>query len=185
MVGFTFLYKPINSQDKAVQFKVYQVFNIPIWESIFRNIWPFGRTIFTILILILVILYNLRIGLIASFTFTAAVVVERAIKLLIKRERPFIQSAEVTMKQPKLPSDPSFPSGDTLRIWFLAVGITLALQAHWIIIIFAMIFATLVSLGRIAFGVHYPMDVLGGYGLGLLSSGVLIYLVESGFLPFI
>ena len=185
IVGVTYLITSVNALDQSIQSKIFQFFDHPRWESIFRNFWPFGRTYFTLLILILVLLLNLKIGLIASTTFAVTAALERIIKLVLKRERPFIQDAAINMKQPKMPTDPSFPSGDTLRLWFLAVGIALTLQSHWIVILVACLLAIIISLGRIALGVHYPLDVLGGFGLGLMSSGVLIYLVNTVTLPYL
>jgi membrane-associated phospholipid phosphatase len=38
----------------------------------------------------------------------------------------------------------------------------------------AVALAMLISLGRIAMGVHFPLDVLGGAGLGLFFAGVFL-----------
>jgi undecaprenyl-diphosphatase len=105
-----------------------------------------------------------------------AVGFEALAKGLFNRQRPFRESREVILLQPLEPLDPSFPSGDALRIWYLVV-ITTALQggstAFWIA---AGFLAAVVSLGRLFLGAHYPTDVLGGAGLGLIAGGTTIWL---------
>jgi membrane-associated phospholipid phosphatase len=43
-----------------------------------------------------------------------------------------------------------------------------------IVLITSMV-ATLVSLGRLALGVHYPSDVIAGAGLGFIATATVIF----------
>lgn len=64
-------------------------------------------------------------------------------------------------------TDPhSFPSGHAARAIFLAI-VTLFLGPRWLAILL-LIWAPLVALARVAMGVHYLSDVLGGLLFGLL-----------------
>jgi undecaprenyl-diphosphatase len=101
---------------------------------------------------------------------------ELLLKRYINRPRPFSRDQNIKMLQPQKPLDPSFPSGDVLRIWYLIVitGTLLGDQGtYWAGLI---ILALLVSLGRLIMGVHYLSDVLAGAGLGLLGAGTTIWL---------
>ncbi len=138
---------------------------------LFRALWPLGRTPFTLVVLALTTLLHPTAGLRAAVVFAAAAALEWGVKASLRRPRPFTVIPDAEMLQPKPPHDPSFPSGDALRIWYLAAVSTIILGLPaWAAILPGGI-ALLVSLGRIAMGAHYPLDVLAGAGLGLLSAG--------------
>jgi undecaprenyl-diphosphatase len=64
----------------------------------------------------------------------------------------------------------SFPSGHaTGSMAFAAAVVTLAwpTRRRWSVAILAGAFTTLVGLSRVALGVHYPSDILGGWTLAL------------------
>ncbi len=72
-------------------------------------------------------------------------------------------------------TDPhSFPSGHAARMAMLAV-LTLALGPWWLALIF-FLWAPLVMFARVAMGVHYLSDVVGGAVLGV-AFGVLFVLI--------
>jgi membrane-associated phospholipid phosphatase len=102
--------------------------------------------------------------------------VERLIKMVLDRPRPFSFEQGIKMLQPKQPTDPSFPSGDVLRAWFLALIFSAAIGNGVFFVVITTILAGLVSLGRMVFGVHYLTDVLSGIGLGFLGAGMTIWL---------
>ncbi|RME07673.1 MAG: phosphatase PAP2 family protein [Anaerolineae bacterium] len=146
--------------------------------SMARLLWHLGRTPFTLLALLIYVLWRPQAGLIVSATYLAAALLEAAIKRLLQRARPFQVIPDAVMSQPRRPEDPSFPSGDALRVWFLAVGaaLVLGLPAWGAAPLFGL--AVLVSLGRIVMGVHYPLDVIGGSGLGIAAAGLAQYLIQ-------
>ena len=70
-------------------------------------------------------------------------------------------------------TDPhSFPSGHAARMVMLAV-LTLALGPWWLALIF-FLWAPLVMFARVAMGVHYLSDVIGGAVLGSLFGVVFL-----------
>ena len=95
------------------------------------------------------------IALTACFVFV--------LKRVIARTRPEGEWGNIYRK-----TDPySFPSGHAVRgglILMLAVN---TFEQKWIIGIFA-VWAILMILSRVATGVHYFLDVLGGFILGLM-----------------
>lgn len=146
------------------------------WVILFQALWPLGRTPFTLAALALTLLLHPAAGLRAAVVFAAAATLEWGVKASLRRPRPFTVIPDTEMLQPKPPHDPSFPSGDALRVWFLAttLPITLGLPL-WAMGMLAGL-AILISLGRVAMGAHYPLDVLAGAGLGLLATGATLAL---------
>jgi undecaprenyl-diphosphatase len=100
-------------------------------------------------------LWSLGFGVLAS----------EAIALFIMRSRPFLAVDEVITLIPT-PLTTSFPSTHATA----AVAVTAALYFVNKTAGRIGLFITLgVIIGRVAVGVHYPTDILGGIALGLLS----------------
>lgn len=142
----------------------------------FKEIWFFGRTPFALVSLIFLICIDWQKGLVTSGVFLVIVGIEVVVKILFKRVRPFSDHQEITMLQPLEPSDPSFPSGDALRIWYLGLIIPAAAGSQILFLASAVSLAILVTLGRMIMGVHYLTDTISGAGLGILGAGTTIWL---------
>jgi membrane-associated phospholipid phosphatase len=114
-------------------------------------------------------LWSLR----ALISIAVLAVVVLAIKLLIRRRRPEGEWGRIYRA-----TDPhSFPSGHAARAFLLA---TLAAGGGpaWLAIVLIG-WAPLVSLARVAMGLHYLSDVVGGAILGLLAGGVSLAVVGT------
>jgi undecaprenyl-diphosphatase len=84
------------------------------------------------------------------------------LKFLIRRQRPQGDWGAIYRN-----TDPhSFPSGHAARAFLLAMLATL-LGPGWLAIIL-WVWAPLVSLARVAMGVHYLSDILAGAALGVV-----------------
>lgn len=97
----------------------------------------------------------------AWICFTAAFVM--ALKFTIRRRRPMGEWGEIYRT-----TDPhSFPSGHAARA-FLIAALAIFLGPPWLALLLC-IWAVLVSLARVAMGVHYISDVVAGaiVGVGL------------------
>ena len=67
-------------------------------------------------------------------------------------------------------SDPSFPSDHATAAFAIAVAIWLRnRKAGWL----ALAMATIVAVSRVAVGVHYPGDVIGGALIGTIAALIL------------
>lgn len=101
----------------------------------------------------------------------AAVVL--AVKLLIRRRRPEGEWGAIYRT-----TDPhSFPSGHAARAFLLAVlALAWSSSAPAAILI---VWAPLVALSRVAMGLHYLSDVVGGALLGLVAGGVTVAIVSA------
>ena len=122
------------------------------------------------------ILYDWKLGIVADAVILVIIGVEYIVKKVVTRTRPYNAIPSVSMLQLQEPTDTSFPSGDTLRIWFLAMIIPTAMGSGMFLLIGLILLALLVSTGRIILGVHYPSDVISGAGLGIFGAGTTIWL---------
>jgi len=106
--------------------------------------------------------------MIIAIIITAVIVL--ALKFAIRRQRPEGEWGDIYRT-----TDPhSFPSGHATRAFLLAT-MGLGLGPIWLGIALA-IWAPLVSIARVAMGVHYVSDVAAGLGVGVFM-GILIQLV--------
>ncbi len=149
------------------------------FKAVFRLLWHLGRTPFTLIALALSALIDLQIGIYAAIVFFLIATIEWAIKRSLQRPRPFSIIPDATMEQPRRPQDPSFPSGDTMRVWFLALTLSIAFGFNPMIALGIYFVALLVSVGRIALGVHFPLDVVAGAGLGIFGAGITLNLIAN------
>ncbi|MCX6165687.1 MAG: phosphatase PAP2 family protein [Ignavibacteriae bacterium] len=96
-------------------------------------------------------------------------------KNIYKRERPYKSLSNVHYNASNLPSDRySFPSGHTSMSFSMATSLTLRYPDKPLLITGLYLYSTVVSLGRIYLGVHYPSDVLAGMLIGS-GSAVIVY----------
>ena len=94
-----------------------------------------------------------------------------AIKFLVRRQRPEGEWGGIYRN-----TDPhSFPSGHAARSFLIAM-IASAFVPGWLVILL-WVWAPLVSLARVAMGVHYVSDVLAGAIVGVVVAfiGLQIY----------
>ncbi len=147
--------------------------------QLFRILWPFGQTSFMVGVLGIFLLINGFSGLCAIFCFIIIACFERFIKQNMKRRRPFVLLPEIEIRQPQKPEDYSHPSGDTMRIWYLAGVIPFIFGFPLLILPVCLLIAVLISFGRIVFAVHFPLDVVGGMGLGIIGAAIFNIIVTS------
>ena len=142
------------------------------FSRFFRYIRPLGTVPVGILLIMIIYIASWQAGIIATLTYILSAIIERTIKMTIQRPRPFVTLSNVKIGQLSEPLDPSHPSGDTLRVWLLALIFPLAFTLSWPAFAISILIAITLSLGRIVLGVHYPLDVIGGAGLGIFSAGI-------------
>lgn len=74
----------------------------------------------------------------------------------------------------------SFPSGHATGAFAIALFFCLAAIrcGRPALMLPALTWAILVGLSRVYLGVHWPLDVVGGFGVGLVAAGILFWLAE-------
>jgi undecaprenyl-diphosphatase len=102
----------------------------------------------------------------ATWTALLAFSISTLLASVLGRIRPFLANIGVhALVSPNLQAG-SFPSSHTA----IAIGVATALAfADTRVGIVAFIMAFLVAFGRVAAGMHYPSDVLGGAIVGVIS----------------
>lgn len=108
---------------------------------------------------------KIEIALVAAFSvLLARGVVTELIRLLYQRDRPF---TSLDIEELATSTEWSFPSGHSAFFFALATAIYLY-DKRWGTGFFLL--AGVVALARVAAGIHWPSDILGGAGIGVLSA---------------
>ncbi len=98
-----------------------------------------------------------------------------SLKFIIRRRRPEGEWGSIYRN-----TDPhSFPSGHAARAFMIAV-MAAGLGPGWLAVIL-WIWAPLVSLARVAMGVHYVSDIVAGFIVGILM-GLIVIQIHQPFL---
>ncbi len=97
------------------------------------------------------------------FSGGLAYVISSVLKIIIHTDRPMIALADVHSLF--FESGYAFPSGHSATIAALAVGVFFH---HKRLGYVCMIAGLLFGLARVVAGVHFPIDIIGGYALGFL-----------------
>jgi undecaprenyl-diphosphatase len=105
-------------------------------------------------------------GLSAGLGLAAAQVITR----IVDRPRPFVAHPHAVHLFSQHAADSGFPSDHATAAFAIGVALLLRNRVWGAIVLVA---ATLLAVGRVAMGVHYPTDVLGGAALGTLAALVL------------
>lgn len=94
------------------------------------------------------------------------------IKFLVRRKRPEGEWGSIYRN-----TDPhSFPSGHAARAFLIAV-VASALAPAWLALLL-WVWAPLVSIARVAMGVHYVSDIVAGAILGIVTAWIGLQIYE-------
>jgi undecaprenyl-diphosphatase len=101
----------------------------------------------------------------------AAWALANAAKVIANRPRPYQVVADAVLRQPPAHGT-SFPSSHTAVT--VAVVIALVPFLPRVLAWVAIVYAVLVGWSRVYLGVHYPLDVLAGAGIGMAVGGAVL-----------
>lgn len=132
----------------------------------------YGREYFWLAIIILLWVFGeekeKKVSILMALGFIIAIILGETSKLLIAQPRPNISFHLIS----ESPNDYSYPSGHALIV---ATGAIIALLTlPYIISIPLLVESISVSYSRIYLGVHWPIDIVGGWILGL-AIALLVY----------
>ena len=112
-----------------------------------------------------------RAAVSAGLSAGLGLLVAKAITEFVHRPRPFVaHPAAIHLFDPHV-ADASFPSDHATASFAIAVAILLRGKSWWGWI--TMVLALILVFGRVALGLHYPTDVLGGAAIGVLAALVV------------
>jgi len=111
-----------------------------------------------------------RAAVAAGLSAGLGLAVGKAISELVDRARPFVADPGGVHLFSSHVADAGFPSDHATAAFAIAVAIVLRKRGWGIA---ALVAAAVLSVGRVAIGVHYPSDVLGGAALGTAAALVL------------
>jgi undecaprenyl-diphosphatase len=104
----------------------------------------------------------------------AAWMVVNLTKLVADRPRPYKVVAGAVLRQHAAHGN-SFPSSHTAVAFALALALLPFLPR--LLAVAAVVYASLVGWSRVYLGVHYPLDVLAGAGIGMAVGGLTLVVV--------
>jgi membrane-associated phospholipid phosphatase len=142
-----------------------------------------GETVTLLVLLVVLFCYKKEAGKRCGFTILTATMWFPMIKNIVLRIRPYMVHLDKIKALMKVEADAdlmdivqqgySFPSGHCATAIATYGGIAREVRKRWMWFI-AVIVPLLIGLSRFAVGVHYPTDVLAGWGIGLLAIGFAV-----------
>ena len=133
-----------------------------------------GGIIWIILAVLLMISKKYRrLGFLAIAALILSTVLgEGVLKHVVQRIRPSVDIPAANLLITK-PLSYSFPSGHTTSS-FAVAGVLAKYLKNYALEFFSL--ASLIAFSRLYLYIHYPIDILAGIILGLICSGIIIYL---------
>jgi membrane-associated phospholipid phosphatase len=113
-------------------------------------------------------------GFALTFTFLLSVAVNDLMKMLFRTPRPFEVLNEISGKRLASATGYAFPSGHTQGATTFYLSIAQWIKKPWFWVL-AIVLSILVGISRMYLGVHWPIDVVGGWFLGLIFSFWVYY----------
>lgn len=108
-----------------------------------------------------------RAAVAAALSAGLAIAIGKVISELVDRSRPFVVDSGGVHLFSAHAADPGFPSDHATASFAIATAIFLR-HPRWGI--GALLAAAVLSIGRVALGVHFPSDVLAGAALGAAAA---------------
>jgi undecaprenyl-diphosphatase len=107
----------------------------------------------------------------AGVSLLVAIVVAHFLGVVIDRQRPFVAHPNTIRAFLPHANDPAFPSDHATAAFAIGTAVLLWHRAWGVIL---LLLATVLAVGRVFLGLHYPTDVISGAVLGA-ACGLLFY----------
>lgn len=117
----------------------------------------------------------LRIAKLCLYALVLSGIIAACLKLVIHEPRPYTVLNHV--RQLTIPTEPnSFPSGHTSSSFSVITILTYELKQNKILVSLLIVFCLLIAFSRIYCGMHYPLDVIIGAMIGIISGIIVLKL---------
>jgi len=164
-----------NGRVGAPERRVFRAVN-DLPQGLYRFLWvfqQFGNLIIALVLAVVVALLLRRplVALAAGGAVGLKLVLERAVKQVVERQRPATSIGNIHARGDVSVHGLSFVSGHSVIVTAVAGLLTPILPRRWKPVPWVIV--VLNGVTRVYVGAHNPLDILGGFGLGLLIAGVL------------
>lgn len=153
----------LQQTDLSVLFFINQRLANPIFDFIFKSVHYLSYALLALLILYFVFKKDKTIVLLMIIAVIASSAAASVLKNAVARERPY-QTLEIRQLVEE-DDNRSFPSNHA-QLSFILSAIVFPFRRRFGLVLFLL--STVMGIGRIYVGVHYPSDVLGGAVIGIL-----------------
>jgi undecaprenyl-diphosphatase len=147
------------------------VYKILDWIGIFFADYLIYIALAVILIVLFLKRYRLMAIAIVISVFISRIIITEPLKMIFHRARPYVVLENVRKLVVENTDYASFPSGHAAIFFAIAAAIFFFNRKLGI---FTFIVAILVGLSRIYVGVHWPIDIVAGAIIGIVS-GIITY----------
>ena len=103
----------------------------------------------------------------AGLSAGVALGIAHVLATVVDRPRPFVADPGSVHLFVRHAADPGFPSDHATAAFAIATALLLRNRVWGAVV---LVFAAILSVGRVAMGIHYPSDVLAGAALGSLAA---------------
>lgn len=157
----------------------------PFFDAIMPVITNFGGLVTIAALTVLAVLLTrhykkenyYEIAKLCLYSLILSVIIAATLKLTIHEPRPGIVLENV--RQLVVPTEPfSFPSGHCSTTLSVVSVLVYMLRENKIIVALLIVFASAIAFSRVYVGAHFPLDVMVGCAVGIIS-GVVVLRVKN------
>ncbi len=150
------------------------------WITFFKFVTLFGSYLGFVIVFAILFIRQRRLSLVFAVTFVIASIVNHILKLIIMRERPFVENSQIINYGNEdgysMPSGHSLCGGLFATFLFYHILTSSKLKSTQVLGgIFCVIFPFVIAYSRMVLGAHYLSDTLVGIAVGVIFALVGIF----------